>query len=51
MNPATAAQFFHQIAINNTEIKTKFIPHLVTPMDLQTCRADNKDGAGAIAYQ
>ena len=36
-------QFVERLAINNTELQTKFIAHLVPPLNLQCCRTKNHD--------
>ena len=35
MNTSPPPQFSHQSRINNAEFKTKLVPHLISPLDLQ----------------
>ena len=49
--PARPAQGTQIGCIDNSEVQTELLPHLVLPFQLQSSRADDEDGAGAVTYQ
>jgi hypothetical protein len=44
-------QLFHERAIDDTEIETKLIPHLLVPLYLQRGRADDEHLSGPVPDQ
>ncbi len=46
--PPAAAQISHHVGIDDTEIETELVPHLVAPLDLQSRWTYNQDLPGAM---
>ncbi len=42
---ALAPQFADCLAVDNAEVQAELVAHLVMPLHLQGCRADNQDAA------
>src|SRR5262245_54861993 len=43
------SQLLHRFRIDDPELESELLAHLLTPLDLQGCRADDQDRTRAIA--
>lgn len=48
MDASATAKVTHQARIDDAEVEAKLVPHLVTPLDLQSGRADDENLPGSV---
>ena len=51
MQPVAAAHLGHQFAVDDDELQTEFVAHLVLPLQREAGRAHDHRGAGAMAKE